>query len=46
VSKGVDGLLATAISGLNAMPPKGTCAACSDEELKVAIEYMLKETGL
>jgi cytochrome c5 len=45
-AKGVDGLLATAISGLNAMPPKGTCGACSDEELKGAIEYMLKETGL
>lgn len=45
-AKGVDGLLATAISGLNAMPPKGTCAACSDDELKGAIEYILKETGM
>ena len=45
-AKGVDGLLATAISGLNAMPPKGTCAACSDDELKGAVEYMLKESGL
>lgn len=45
-SKGVDGLLKTAISGLNAMPPKGTCATCSDDELKGAIEFMLKETGL
>ncbi|TCK16965.1 cytochrome c5 [Thiogranum longum] len=45
-SKGVDGLLKSAISGINAMPPKGTCAACSDDELKGAIEYMLKETGL
>lgn len=46
VAKGVDGLLTTATNGLNAMPPKGTCAACSEEELKGAIEYMLKETGL
>jgi len=45
-AKGVDGLLANAISGIRAMPPKGTCANCSDEELKGAIEYMLKETGL
>ena len=45
-SKGVDGLLKSAISGLNAMPPKGTCGACSDDELKGAIKYMLKETGL
>jgi cytochrome c5 len=45
-AKGVDGLLSSAISGLNAMPPKGTCAACSDEELKAAIEYMLSQSGL
>ena len=44
-SKGIDGLLATAISGINAMPPKGTCADCSDEELKAAIEYMLSQSG-
>ncbi|MGB5729137.1 MAG: c-type cytochrome [Thiogranum sp.] len=38
-------MLATAVSGLNAMPPKGTCADCSDEELKAAIEYMLSQSG-
>jgi len=45
-SRGIDGLLKSAIHGLNAMPPKGTCAACSDAELKGAIEYMLKQSGL
>ncbi|WP_346429853.1 c-type cytochrome [Pseudomonas citronellolis] len=37
---GLDGLLAKAISGFNAMPPKGTCADCSDDELKGAIKHM------
>ncbi len=37
---GLDGLLAKAISGINAMPPKGTCADCSDDELKAAIKHM------
>jgi len=37
---GLSGLLAKAITGLNAMPPKGTCADCSDDELKGAIEKM------
>ncbi|MBA1273128.1 cytochrome c5 family protein [Stutzerimonas nosocomialis] len=37
---GMDGLLAKAISGINAMPPKGTCASCSDDELREAIEHM------
>jgi len=37
---GLDGILATAISGINAMPPKGTCADCSDDELRAAIQNM------
>ena len=37
---GVDGLLKSAIAGINAMPPKGTCATCSDDELKGAIKKM------
>ncbi len=38
---GIDTMLAIAIKGKGAMPPKGTCMQCSDEELKMAIEYML-----
>lgn len=37
---GLDGLLTHAINGINAMPPKGTCGDCSDDELKAAIEHM------
>lgn len=44
-AQGMDTLLAHATNGLNAMPPKGTCAACSDDELKNAIEYMLSQSG-
>lgn len=39
--KGIDALLASAITGLNVMPPKGTCMDCSDSELKSAIQFML-----
>ncbi|HHH44754.1 MAG TPA: cytochrome c5 family protein [Gammaproteobacteria bacterium] len=45
-AKGIDGLVASATSGLNAMPPKGTCADCSADELKGAIEHMLSQSGL
>lgn len=38
---GVDALLATAKTGKGAMPPKGLCMDCSDEELKAAIDYLL-----
>lgn len=44
-AKGIDTLLSNATNGLNAMPPKGTCAACSADELKAAIEYMLTNSG-
>lgn len=37
---GLDGILAKAITGINAMPPKGTCADCTDDELKGAIKEM------
>ncbi|CAG8869386.1 hypothetical protein PS627_03458 [Pseudomonas fluorescens] len=37
---GLDGILAKAITGINAMPPKGTCTDCSDEDLKAAIQKM------
>ncbi|PIE20398.1 MAG: cytochrome c5 family protein [Neptuniibacter caesariensis] len=40
-SKGMDALLATAISGIGAMPPKGLCNNCSDEELQSAIQHMV-----
>lgn len=44
-AQGIDTLLQHATNGLNAMPPKGTCMACSDAELKGAIEYMLSKSG-
>ncbi len=35
-----DKLLANAINGIRSMPPKGTCADCTEEEMSGAIEYM------
>lgn len=40
LSKGMDQTLANAINGINAMPPKGNCATCSDDEILGAINYM------
>ena len=42
VAKGLDTLLDHAINGFNAMPPRGTCMDCSDDEIKAAIDFMLK----
>jgi cytochrome c5 len=40
--QGLDVILQHAINGFNTMPAKGTCAACSDEEIKAAVEFMMK----
>lgn len=45
VVQGVDQLLHTAINGKGGMPPKGTCATCSDDDLMAAIKYMLARAG-
>ena len=44
IANGKDKLLSNAINGLNAMPPKGLCMACSDAELQAAIEYMVSQS--
>ena len=41
IAKGKDTLYTHAINGFNAMPPKGMCAACTDDELKAAVDYMI-----
>lgn len=37
---GLDGLLSRTITGINTMPPKGTCGDCTHDELKAAIQKM------
>ncbi len=39
ISQGLETLVSHAIKGLNAMPPRGTCGACSDEEIGATVEY-------
>jgi len=41
IARGIDDLLASAIKGKNAMPPRGMCTNCSDDELKDAIIHMM-----
>jgi cytochrome c5 len=44
IAAGMDSLMANATKGLNAMPPKGLCMTCSDEELRSAVEYMVSKS--
>ncbi|BBN83084.1 cytochrome c [Pseudoalteromonas sp. A25] len=43
LSKGNDVLLDHAINGFNAMPPRGTCMDCSDDEIAAAIDFMTSQ---
>lgn len=42
-AKNLDELLASAKKGLNAMPPMGLCADCTDAELKATISHMMSQ---
>lgn len=43
LAQGMETVLKHAIEGYNAMPPKGTCGDCSDDEIQAAIDYMIAE---
>ena len=44
IATGMDALLNSATNGKNAMPPKGTCTDCTEDDLKAAIEYMTSKS--
>ncbi len=44
LSKGDDTLYSHAINGFNAMPAKGGCSDCSDEEVQNAVDYMTAQS--
>jgi len=46
VSQGLDAMVANAIKGKGAMPPKGGNPSWSDEEIQNAIKFILEKTGL
>ena len=43
LAQGMDTVLQHAVEGYNAMPPKGTCSDCSEEEIQAAIDYMVED---
>ena len=44
IDKGLDTLVSHAINGFNAMPAKGGCASCPDEEIQAAVEHLVAES--
>jgi len=44
IAKGEQTLIDNAVNGINAMPPMGTCANCSTEEIANTVKYMIKSS--
>ncbi|MCG8313539.1 MAG: c-type cytochrome [Pseudomonadales bacterium] len=44
IAKGTDTLYSHAIGGFNAMPPKGGCADCSDDDIKAIVDFMVNQS--
>lgn len=42
IAKGVETITMTSIKGINKMPAKGGCQACSNDDIKAAVEHMIK----
>ena len=43
IAQGKDKLYDHALHGLNAMPPKGMCMNCSDDEIKATVDFMVSK---
>ena len=41
IAQGTDVLYASGINGIGIMPAKGACAACSDDDIKATVDYMI-----
>ncbi|MBK1851150.1 cytochrome c5 family protein [Marinobacter sp. 1-4A] len=44
IDQGMETLINHAINGFNAMPAKGGCASCPDEEIQAAVEHIVAES--
>jgi cytochrome c5 len=42
LKRGLEDLVEIAITGVGAMPPRGTCMDCSDDEIRAAIKHMVE----
>lgn len=43
LEKGMEALMANVINGVGAMPARGICMTCSDEDLQAIVDYMLAQ---
>ena len=43
MAKGMEAVMVNVVNGVNAMPPKGLCMTCSDDDLRTLVSYMISQ---
>ena len=43
MEKGMDAVMFNVVNGVNAMPPKGLCFTCTDDDLAAIVAYMISQ---
>ena len=43
MEKGMDAIMLNVVNGVNAMPPKGLCFTCTDDDLATIVAYMFSQ---
>ncbi|MSR11211.1 MAG: cytochrome c5 family protein [Gammaproteobacteria bacterium] len=43
LEKGMDSVMVNVTNGINAMPAKGMCMTCTDENLRALVDYMVSQ---
>ena len=43
MDKGMDAVMLNVVNGVNAMPPKGLCFTCTDDDLAAIVAYMISQ---
>lgn len=44
IARGAEELTKNAIAGIRAMPPRGTCGSCSDQDIANAVAYLIEQS--
>jgi len=44
LERGMDSIMTNVVNGINAMPAKGLCFNCTNEDLRAVVDYMISMT--
>ncbi len=45
IAEGKEALYNSVLNGKNAMPPRGLCMDCNEDEIRAAVDYIISQSG-